>query len=231
MSIKRAKQMSESIEVGIILALAGGFMDAYSYLCRNHVFANAQTGNILLLGIHLAERNWSDAVRYFFPIVSFILGIALADMVKMKMSNCNIVHWRQIAVVCETVILIGVSLIPQRWNLYANSFTSLACGIQVESFRKIHGQGIATTMCIGNLRSATQNMCEYFDSKNKTAARRGLLYYGIIFSFVIGAVMGNVMIQLWKEKAIAVCGGILLLTVVLMGIDRENSEDSNGSDE
>ncbi len=82
MSIKRAKQMSESIEVGIILALAGGFMDAYSYLCRNHVFANAQTGNILLLGIHLAERNWSDAVRYFFPIVSFILGIALADMVK-----------------------------------------------------------------------------------------------------------------------------------------------------
>ena len=30
--MQRAKQISESIELGIILALAGGFMDVYSYL-------------------------------------------------------------------------------------------------------------------------------------------------------------------------------------------------------
>ena len=42
------KQTSETIELGIFLALAGGFMDAYSYICRGGVFANAQTGNILL---------------------------------------------------------------------------------------------------------------------------------------------------------------------------------------
>ena len=32
------------------LALSGGFQDAYSFLARGHVFANAQTGNIVLLG-------------------------------------------------------------------------------------------------------------------------------------------------------------------------------------
>mgnify|MGYP000779813854 CR=1 FL=1 len=42
--MQRAKQISESIELGIILALAGGFMDVYSYIGRDHVFANAQTG-------------------------------------------------------------------------------------------------------------------------------------------------------------------------------------------
>ena len=31
--MQRAKQISESIELGIILALAGGFMDVYSYIC------------------------------------------------------------------------------------------------------------------------------------------------------------------------------------------------------
>ncbi|MFR1872716.1 MAG: YoaK family protein, partial [Coprococcus sp.] len=46
--MKRSRQMSESIRLGIILALSGGFMDAYSYMCRGKVFANAQTGNILL---------------------------------------------------------------------------------------------------------------------------------------------------------------------------------------
>ena len=43
-------QISESIELGILLALSGGFMDAYSYIGRGEVFANAQTGNMLLLG-------------------------------------------------------------------------------------------------------------------------------------------------------------------------------------
>ena len=57
---KIAKQMSESIELGIVLAASGGFMDAYSYIMRDHVFANAQTGNMLLLGVSISERNWSD---------------------------------------------------------------------------------------------------------------------------------------------------------------------------
>ena len=33
MKMKRSKQMSDSIRLGIVLAMAGGFMDAYSYLC------------------------------------------------------------------------------------------------------------------------------------------------------------------------------------------------------
>ena len=52
--MQRAKQISESIELGIILALAGGFMDVYSYIGRDHVFANAQTGNILLVGVSIS---------------------------------------------------------------------------------------------------------------------------------------------------------------------------------
>ena len=56
--MQRAKQISESIELGIILALAGGFMDVYSYIGRDHVFANAQTGNILLVGVSISEGNW-----------------------------------------------------------------------------------------------------------------------------------------------------------------------------
>ena len=32
--MKRAQQISESIELGILLSLSGGFMDAYSYIAR-----------------------------------------------------------------------------------------------------------------------------------------------------------------------------------------------------
>ena len=68
--------MSESIELGIVLAISGGFMDAYSYMCRGEVFANAQTGNMLLLGINLSKGNLKMAAEYFFPVISFAIGIA-----------------------------------------------------------------------------------------------------------------------------------------------------------
>ena len=49
------RQMSETYVVAAILASAGGFLDAYSYLVRGHVFANAQTGNIVLLGMRFFD--------------------------------------------------------------------------------------------------------------------------------------------------------------------------------
>lgn len=223
--MKQNRQMSESIELGIILAIAGGFMDAYSYICRDEVFANAQTGNMLLFGVHLSEGNISLALRYFFPVLAFAAGIAMAELFRYQSKRLSLFHWRQLAVFCEALILAGVCLMPQSWNLFANSFTSLACGIQVECFRKIHGNGIATTMCIGNLRSGTQNICEYLENGEKESLRKGLLYFGIILFFVAGAVLGNFLVKLWEEKAILVCTVFLLLAGCMMFIHKENTSD------
>lgn len=106
--MRRSRQMSESIELGIVLALAGGFMDAYSYMCRDGVFANAQTGNMLLLGINLSERNWGMALRYLFPVLAFAIGIALADVVRMHAKDKSLFHWRQLSVLCEALVLFVV---------------------------------------------------------------------------------------------------------------------------
>ena len=173
--------MSESIRLGIILALSGGFMDAYSYMCRGKVFAMPRREIFLLFGIYMSERQWDMAIRYLIPVIAFVTGIGVADLVRMKIKEKSIFHWRQLSVLSEAVVLFVVCFIPQKFNLPANSLTSLACGIQVESFRKIHGNGIATTMCIGNLRSATQQMCEYLGSKKKRASRKKGFYITELF--------------------------------------------------
>lgn len=218
----KAKQTSESIELGILLAISGGMMDAYSYIMRGEVFANAQTGNMLLFGVYISEGKFAQALHYFCPILAFTVGIMLSDIVRMKFSKK--LHWRQVAVLIEAIILFSVSWIPLRYNLLANSLTSLACGIQVEAFRKIHGRGIATTMCIGNLRSATQNMCDYMNRKNKKNLYNGLLYFGIIACFIGGAIIGNIGIGIFAEKTIMISAGILLAAFILMFIDREEQE-------
>ena len=158
--MKKTKQISESLPLALLLTLSGGFMDAYSYLCRGHVFANAQTGNILLFGVNLSTGSWAESLQYLCPVAAFAIGIAIADIVRHHFKNNTRIHWRQITVLTEAVVLLSVMFIPQSLNLLANSLTSLVCGAQVESFRKVNGLGAATTMCIGNLRTGVQSMCD-----------------------------------------------------------------------
>ena len=60
------RQVSESYFIGLLLAIAGGYLDVYTYISRGGVFANAQTGNIVLLGIHIAQQNFEKITTYTY---------------------------------------------------------------------------------------------------------------------------------------------------------------------
>lgn len=222
------RQMSDTLRLGLILALAGGFMDAYSYILRDEVFANAQTGNMLLFGINLSQGNWTMAQRYICPVGAFVIGIVISDIIRLlmekKTSRRKVFHWRQVAVLIEIAVLAIVGFMPQDVNLLANSLTSLACGIQVESFRKIRGYASATTMCIGNLRSATQYFGNVLFRKDKASLEKGILFSMVILFFVIGAIIGNTCVGYFAERAIWIDVGILILASVMMLIGEVYSE-------
>ena len=230
------KQISESIELAVFLTLSGGFMDAYSFICRGGVFANAQTGNIVLLAVNLSLGKFAQAARYFFPILCFALGIACADLIRHGLQRESAqtavnppralrgraaLHWRQLTVALEAALFLLVAFLPQSQNLLANSLTSFACGAQVESFRKIGGFGAATTMCIGNLRAATQALCDYRLTRDRSALTRSLLFYGVIVVFALGAVTGNLCVQQFGERAILVCCIFMACAFLMMFVDLE----------
>ena len=220
-------QISESRRLAVLLAISGGLMDAYTYIFRDGVFANAQTGNILLLGVNLSEGNYGEALRYFFPVLAFAAGIVLAEVIHHLCTEDGIFHWRQLSVLLECMILFAVGFIPTAFNLPANALVSFACGIQVESFRKVKGNASATTMCIGNLRSGTQAMCDFACSKDKKYLHKGLVYYGIILSFALGAIIGNILIRHFSQYAIWCSSLLLFAGFLLMFIQsEENPSDS-----
>ena len=207
--MQHSKQMSESLRLAILLTLSGGFMDAYSYICRDGVFANAQTGNILLTGVELSTGDWMQALCHFCPVLAFTLGIAAADLVRFRLQGRLKLHWRQITVLAEALILLWVAFMPQSLNLAANSLTSFACGLQVESFRKVRGQNIATTMCTGNLRTATEQIFYYLHSHDAETGRRILGYYEMVLFFILGAAAGAVLTAQFAEKSILFCSAML----------------------
>lgn len=219
--------MSETFKVGAVSAIAGGFMDAYSYVCRGNVFANAQTGNMLLAGLNIYDGNWSEALKYILPVAFFAVGIVLCEYIRNFVGKCSdgrngFLHWRQVSVLAEMLFLAAVCFIPQKYNLLANGITSMACGIQLESFRKIRGKGIATTMCIGNLRSATENLCKFIQNREWSFLRRSLFFFGVIFFFVLGAVVGNCAVTIMGEYALLLCSFILFTVFLLMFAEDED---------
>ena len=211
-------QMSESRQMGIVLALAGGFMDAYTYTIRGHVFANAQTGNIVLLGLNLAEKNWAGMFSYLIPILAFLAGIFIAEFVRGKFRNHAFLHWRQICVAIEILLLIAVAFLPQSMNMAANITVSFVCALQVQSFRKLNGIVCATTMCTGNLRSGADLLCQYFRTKDVSLRRKGMQYFLVDAIFLLGAVAGVLCTNGMRERSMLICCGILLVGFLIMFI-------------
>ena len=58
------KQMSEAFLNNMFLALSGGLQDAYTYNVRNHVFSNAQTGNVVLMSQHIISGEVSGTAGF-----------------------------------------------------------------------------------------------------------------------------------------------------------------------
>ncbi len=207
--------MSESIILNLILALSGGAMDAYSYLARGKVFANAQTGNILLLGINLASANFNRALKFFLPITAFVLGIFTANIIRYICRE-RAFHWRQIAVFMEILLLAIVPFISKENNAISNGLISLACGIQVQSFQSIYGNSIATTMCIGNLRKCMDNLSKFIYSRKHLYLKQSAVYFLVILFFMIGAIVEGYLIKVLKLKAIVFSIILLVISFILM---------------
>lgn len=185
-------QTSETFLLSAVLALSGGFQDAYTYNVRDEVFSNAQTGNIVLMSQHLMEGDWATALHYLFPLFAFALGVFVAEQIGHRYKTYTKLHWRQIVVAIELVLLLVVGFIPTQYNIIATALVSFACSMQVQTFRKVHGYGYASTMCIGNLRSGTESLSIYLRDKKPEALRKSLHYYGIICVFAIGAGAGGI---------------------------------------
>lgn len=214
------RQMSDSFFIAMLLAVVGGFLDAYTYVARGHVFANAQTGNIVLFGQYLAEKDWLTALSYFIPILAFVLGIFVDEWIKKYISPLPKIHWRQVVLLFEVAMLFIVAWLPLggKSDLIANTLVSFVCSMQVQSFRKVHGLPYATTMCTGNLRSGTELFFQYTQSKDKTLRQKSLSYYAVILFFIIGAGIGAVLTKRYGSITILYCNILLLLVCALLSI-------------
>ena len=221
---KRRGQMSEAFCTAMFLSLSGGLQDVYTYLFRGKVFANAQTGNIVLMAVHAFAGEWGRVLHYLVPLCFFALGVFAAELMHQKLQNLQRLHWRQLVVLCEIVMLFVVGFLPQELNLLANSLVSFSCAMQVQSFRKVNGYAFASTMCIGNLRSGMDSLCAWLVGGSTKAFGKALHYFAIIFLFALGAGLGSLALAPMGSRAIWLSCLLLFISFCLMFLKEDIEE-------
>lgn len=212
----RREKISETLLVGALLAVVGGFLDTYTYLSRGGVFANAQTGNIVLLGVRLAQGDYAGCLYYFVPILAFAAGVFAAEFIKRHYRHSSKLHWRQVVITFEFCVLAAIAFIPQSGDMLANVLVSFVCSLQVQSFRKMYGNAYATTMCTGNLRSATECLWAFRLNKDTADLENSLRYYSVIAFFIFGAVVGALLTYALNFKAILFPCSVLVVVFIIL---------------
>lgn len=220
MKTNKQIQMSESFLNGAVLAVSGGFQDAYTYFTRDKVFSNAQTGNVVLMSQEFMAGNFIGGIKYLLPFFAFGLGVLVTEQINARYKMAKRIHWRQLIILIEIAILAIVGFIPHSLNMAATVLVSFSCAMQVQAFRKVNGFAYASTMCIGNLRSGTDALSAFLREKRKEPLIKAFHYYGIIFFFAVGAGIGGNLSVAWGIHTIWVSCILLLISMVFMWYEK-----------
>jgi uncharacterized membrane protein YoaK (UPF0700 family) len=216
------KKTSESLRLGILLAVVGGFLDAYTFICRGGVFANAETGNIVLVALGITKRNYKYVFMAALPILAFVAGVLVTEIIRERSINNyeESTKAEKFILIIEAVVLFIVGFIPTTTpHIFVTTTIAFVSSVQISSFRRLVDSPYSTTMCTGNLRVASQSAYLAIIKKDKSASSRSFRYIIVIFSFLFGASLGGILTTRLGVKSIWICSLILIVSNILFSVD------------
>lgn len=212
--------------LNLLITVAGGYMDAYSYLARGKVFATGQTGNFVLLAVHLAKPDFSMVLNYLTPILLFWLGIFVSMHMRHKYYQKSLFLWERETIRAEIVVFLLIGFLPDTVpNVLVNSLISFCAAMQYCCFRSIDPQtAYASIFCTGNMRSCAEQLYLGLVQKDPAALKNGLRYLKILGAFFLGVLIGvSADFQLYTKAAWGIC---ILLTGALLLLQRSRERYS-----
>lgn len=215
----------ESLIFGILLASVGGFLDAYTFVGRGGVFANAQTGNIILVAVSAVNEEWKAAFTHFIPILAFIAGVMISESLRERKLKFLYKDIACTTLIIETLILFLIGFVPKTVsNDIVNIIISFVASMQYCAFKKLSGAPYATTFCTGNLRSASLAAYSALTKKDKEDFLKSMRYFIVIFSFLMGAIIGGFLTVHVGDSSVWLAVVVLIFSFMLLNSNTNEIE-------
>ena len=209
-----------------LLSMVAGLVDAVVYTRHGHVFANAMTGNVTLMGVALASHQRGEILRHAVPLASFGAGV-FAGKVLLRVHRASALH---VTLLLQMAALALAGVLPQTTspNLLV-AMVSLTSAIQVTTIRRADHVPFNVTFMTGNFRSMFEGAFDALfpppaDPPVRSHGGRQFVVVGLSVSgFLTGACLGAVASTLLQDRTFWI-GDLLLLPAGLLLYRREPTD-------
>lgn len=204
----------------LLLTLTNGFMDAHTYYVRGGVFANVQTGNVIFLAIDMSERKITAAMAHVWPILAFLVGVALAAHIKSGRVERHLAYPLRWTMAVQVVALTIIGFVPVTVaHNYVTVPIAFLAAMQMALFRNIGDLAYLPVATTGSLMRFVETGYDGFIEKRAPSRRACGIYGTLIVGFTGGALIGAFASREWGAHAIWLAAGILALTLALFIVD------------
>ncbi len=209
-----------SVRLGLLLGMVGGFLDAFTYIAHGGVFSNAQTGNVVLLGIFAARGNWSRALRQVLPLLAFVLGVFTAETMTHPRVKARIRRPMRAALIAEIVVLVVVAFIPDGVAGFAVVVAvSYVASVQNSTFDTLRKWPFNTVTLTGNLRTMTRSTYRALVLRARGEGEKARSFAVVCAAFLAGALIGALSAAGWGNRAAWVGAGLLGAALLLFVLE------------
>lgn len=188
------------------LMAVSGFYGAFTYLLRGNVFCNAQTGNVVLLGLSLGLGQWKKAAYYLIPISSYLLGAFISELVPNPVKHKLQIRWDTLLVAIEMTVVALLGFVPESAPVQISQIAiNFIASMQYNTFRQAQGTPMATTFATNHIRQIGVGLAKEFHHRNspdKSHREKFQKHTLMVLFFLGGASFGAVCCNIWKGRAI-----------------------------
>ena len=189
-----------------LLIIVAGYFGAFTYLLRGNVFCNAQTGNVVLMGLALGNGQWRSAVYYLIPISAYLLGAFVSELLPNPVKHHLPMRWDTLLIGIEMLAVVVLGVIPDSAPVQISQIMSnFSASMQYNTFRQAEGVPMATTFATNHIRQLGIGLAKeilHRHSEDKSHRVKILRHFQMLIFFVLGAVVGTVFCNLLVGRAI-----------------------------
>lgn len=184
----------------VTLAVTSGATDALAFLTLGGAFTSVMTGNLVLLGISVGQRDAHLAGQIVLAVVGYIAGCAAGARIAGNPRPDDPTWPSSVTrtLVVETVLFVGYA--AAWWVAGANpdgamkpallAVCAFALGIQSSAVRRFGVAGLSTTYLTGTLTTLV------FEVASGARLRDLTRHLGVLVALVIGAVLAAMLLGL-----------------------------------
>jgi uncharacterized membrane protein YoaK (UPF0700 family) len=223
---------SERVNQALLLAAVGGFLDAYTFVGHGGVFANAQTGNIVIFGADAATHRWHSAVLHLPAIAAFLLGVAVTELLALPRVRDLVKRPTRVVLISEILVLAILGALPTAGStVLVTAAVAFVASLQVSTFRKVGDTPYSSTLTTANLRNLVSGVFALLAEHKGAAGHDMLRLGGVISAFAAGAALGALTTRHLGAEASWLPAAALIAVLALISSDTNRGPRSTGSDQ